>query len=195
MTVVNVKLSGKQLTAALALAAATIMLPAAALAATSQGAAPKHTAATAPACGNAHPALPGGALVWLSLPGDGFAGGVAYVMEITNEGRHACSLRGAPGAAVQGSDGQLIGTELPASGTGPLVTVKPRATAYFVLTIHVAGAVCAHPVSGQVLIYLPGQRQAENGWQPAQACPGLRGGGVLSAGTIQPGTGIPDYDV
>jgi hypothetical protein len=195
MTMADVKLSGKQLTAALAIAAATITLPAVALAATSQGAAPRHAAVAAPACGNANPALPGGALVWLALPGDGFLGGVGYVMEITNEGRHACSLRGVPGAAVQGSNGHLIGTELPASRTGPLVTLKPGATAYFLLNIHVAEAVCAHPAGGQVLIYLPGQQQAQNGWQGAQACPGLRGGGVLTAGTIQPGTGVPYYDV
>jgi hypothetical protein len=192
---IDVKFGGKQLTAALAIAAAAILLPAVALASTSQQAAPQHAAVTAPACGNAHPALPGGALVWLSLPGGGFAGGVGYVMEITNEGRHACSLRGVPGAAVQGSNGHLIGSELPASGTGPLVTLPPGATAHFQLAIHVAEAVCAHPADGQVLIYLPGQRQAQNGWQDAGACPGLPGGGVLGPDTIQPGTGIPYYNL
>jgi hypothetical protein len=186
------KLIGKPLAAAVAIAGAAVLLAPMALASTSYRAAPRHTAVTAPTCGNAHPALPGGAFVWASLPGDGFAGGVGYVMEITNEGRHACSLRGVPGAAVQGN-GHLIGSELPASGQGPLVTLKPGATAYFSLIIHEAGAVCAHPVSGNVVIYLPGQRQAQNGWQSAQACPGLPGGGVLSPGTIRPGTGIPLY--
>ena len=186
-------LRGKQLTAALGVAAATILGPVVALASTSQRAAAQDPAATVPACGNAHPALPGGAFVWATMPGDGFAGGVGYVMEITNEGRHACSLRGVPGAAVQGSDGHLIGSKLPASGTGPVVIVKPGATAHFLLTIHIADAVCLHPVGGHVLIYLPGQRQAQNGWQSAQACPGLRGGGVLDTGTIQAGTGVPDY--
>jgi hypothetical protein len=189
------KLIGKPLTAALAIAAAAILVPAMALASTSHSAAPRRTAVTAPPCGNAHPALPGGAFVWASLPGDGFAGGVGYVMEITNEGRHACSVRGVPGAAVQGGNGHLIGSKLPASGKGPLVTLQPGATAFFPLTIHDAGAVCAHPVSGQVLIYLPGQRQAQPGWLGAQACPGLPGGGVLSPGTIKPGTGIPFYSV
>jgi len=189
------KLSGTQLSAALAVAAAAVLLPAMALAATSGRAAPQHPAVIAPACGNAHPALPGGAFVWATSPGDGFAGGVGYIMEITNVGRHACSLRGVPGAAVQGGNGHLIGSKVPASGRGPLVTLAPGATAHFVLTIHIADAVCMHPVAGQVLIYLPGQRQAQNGWQSAPACPGLRGGGVLSAGSIQPGTGIPDYNV
>jgi hypothetical protein len=192
----DVKLRGRQLTAALAVAATTIGVPAVALASTSQrAAASQDRAATVPACGNAHPALPGGAFVWATMPGDGFAGGVGFVMEITNEGRRACSLRGVPGAAVQGSNGHLIGSKLPASGTGPLVVLKPGATAHFLLTIHIADAVCQHPLSGQVLIYLPGQRQAQNGWQSTQACPGLRGGGVLEAGTIQTGTGVPDYGV
>lgn len=115
------------------------------------------------------------------LLGDGFAGGVGYVVEITNEGRHACSLRGAPGAAVQGN--------------GPLVTLKPGATAHFSLIVHVAAAVCAHPAGGNVVIYLPGQRQAQNGWLTALACPGLRGGGVLGTGVIQPGAGVPFYNI
>ena len=188
------KLSGRQLTAALAIAGAAILLPSMALASASRGAAPQHPDVTPPACGNAQPALPGGAFVWASLPGDGFAGGVGYVVEITNEGRRACSLRGVPGAAVLDGNGHVIGSKLPASGQGPLVTLKPGATAHFLLTIHIAGAVCTHPVGGQVLIYLSGQQQAQHGWQTAEACPGLRGGGVLSPGTIQPGIGIPDYD-
>jgi len=189
-----VQLISKPLTAALVIAAAGIVLAPMALASTSRSAASQHTAVTAPACGNAHPALPGGAFVWATLPGDGFAGGTGYVMEVTNTGRRACSLRGVPGAAVQDS-GHLIGSKVPASGKGPLVTLKPGATAYFSLIIHDAGAVCAHPVGGQVLIYLPGQQQAQDGWLDAQACPGLRGGGVLSPGTIQGGTGVPFYTI
>ena len=107
------KLTGKPLTAALAVASAAIVLAPAALASTSGSAAARP--ATAPACGNAHPALPDGAFVWGSSLGDGFAGGAGYVLEITNEGRHACSLRGAPGAAVE-SGGHLIGGKVPASG-------------------------------------------------------------------------------
>ena len=197
------KLISKKLTTALALAAAAVLLPAVALASPSHGTTARRAATagraapvatTTPSCGNAHPALPGGAFVWAALPGDGFAGGVGYVMEITNVGRQACTLRGVPGAAVQGSNGHLIGSKLPASGNGPLVTVKPGQTAYFTLIIHDAGAVCAHPASGSVVIYLPGQQQGQDGWLGTQACPGMRGGGVLSPGTIKLGTGIPFYD-
>jgi len=187
------KLISKPLTAALAIAAAAIVLAPMALASTSHTAAPQHAAVTPPACGNAHPALRDGAFVWGSSLGDGFAGGAGYVLEITNEGRHACSLRGVPGAAVQ-SNGHLIGSKLPASGKGPLIIVKPGATAYFTLIIHDAGAICRHPVGGTVFIYLPGQQQAQDGRLGAQACPGLRGGGVLNPGTIQPGTGVPLYN-
>ena len=187
------KLIRKPLTAALAIAAAGIVLAPMALASTSHSAAAQHAAVTPPACGNAHPALRDGAFIWGSALGDGFAGGAGYVLEITNEGRHACSLRGVPGAAVQ-SNGHLIGSKLPASGKGPLIILKPGATAYFTLTIHEAGAICRHPVDGTVFIYLPGQRQAQDGWLGAQACPGLRGGGVLIPGTIQPGTGVPFYN-
>ena len=105
------RLMSKSLIAALVIAAAAIVLAPMVLASTSRTAAAQHTAVTAPACGNAHPALPGGAFVWASLPGDGFAGGTGYVMEVTNTGRRACSLRGVPGAAVQDS-GRLIGTKV-----------------------------------------------------------------------------------
>jgi hypothetical protein len=188
------KFISKPLTVAAAIAAAAILVPPMALASTSDSAAVQHPAKTAPACGNAQPALPGGAFVWAGIPGDGFAGGQGYVVEITNEGRHACSLRGVPGAAVRDSNGHIIGSKLPASGQGPLVTVNPGATAYFRLIIHDGGAVCPHPVDGQVVIYLPGQRQSQPGWLGAQACPGVRGGGVLVPGTIRPGTGVPFYD-
>ena len=186
---------------AAAMICAVALIPVAALAATASPAstsyatAAQHPAAAVPACGNAHPSLPGGAFVWASSLGNGFAGGVSYVVEISNVGRHACSLRGAPGAAVLGTNGHLIGSELPPSGKGPLITLKPGATAYFALTVHDAGAVCAHPGRGTVIIYLPGQRLAQESNLPATACPGLRGGGVLSPGTIKPGTGIPLYSV
>lgn len=160
----------------------------------SHSAAPRQAAAaTAPACVNAHPALPGGAFVWATVPGNGFAGGVGFTVEISNVGHSACTVRGVPGAAVQDNNGHLVGGVLPASGQGTLITLKPRATAYFSLTIHNANDLCAHPVNGHVLIYLPGQKQAQNSLLAAQGCRGLRGGGVLSPGTIKAGTGIPLY--
>ena len=179
------KLIGKPLTAALAVtAAAAIVLAPMALASAPGSAA--RTAPIPPACGNAHPALPDGAFIWGSPQGDGFAGGAGYVLEITNEGRHACSLRGAPGVAV-GSSGRLIGGRVPASGTRPFITLQPGATAYFTLIVHDASVACPHPVTGAVLIYLPGQQQAQDSGLGAQACPGLPISRLLSPGPIHPG--------
>jgi hypothetical protein len=183
----------RPLTVALTLAGTAFLVPAVALASTSHSAAARQTATVAPACDNANPALPGGAFVWASLPGDGFAGGAGYVVEITNEGRSACTVRGVPGAAFQDNDGHLVGGEIPAVGKGTPVTLKPGATAHFSLIIHDAEALCAHPVSGQVVVYLPGQKQPQDGQLAAQGCAGLPGGGVLSPGIITASTGIPLY--
>jgi hypothetical protein len=189
----QMKFIGKPLTAALVIAAAAIVLAPMALAST-PGSAPARPAAIPPACGNAHATHRDGAFVWATLPADGFAGGGSSIMEITNESRHTCSLHGVPGAAVQ-SNGEPVGGIVPASGMGPLVTLKPGATAYFTLIIHDAGAVCAHPVDGMLIIYLPGQRQFQLGWLSAQACPGVHIGKLLHPGTIKPGTGVPFYNV
>ena len=127
------KLISKPLTAALAIAAAAIVITPIALASTS-GSAQARPVVIPPACGNAHPSSHDGAFVWGADLGDRFAGGTGFVVEITNEGRHTCSLRGAPGAAVQ-SNGHLIGGKIPASGKSPLITLKPGATAYFRLRV------------------------------------------------------------
>ncbi len=189
----GMKLISRPLTAVLAIAGAAVLVSSLALASTSRSAAARPAGAAAPACVNAPPALAGGALVWASLPGDGFAGGAGYILEITNEGRSACTVRGVPGAAFQDSDGHLVGGEVPASGRGPAVTLKPGGTAYFSLVIHDAGALCAHPVSGEAVIYLPGQQRAQDSQLAARGCPGLPGGGVLSPGPVKPGAGIPLY--
>jgi hypothetical protein len=184
----------RPLTAAFATIGATALVLSVTLASTSHSAAAaRQTGAATPACGNAHPALPGGAFVWGTLPRNGFAGGVGYTLEISNVGRSACTVRGVPGAAIEQDNRHLVGGELPPSGKGTLITLKPGATAFFSLVIHEAHALCAHPVSGHVVIYLPGARQAQLSLLDAQGCEGMRGGGVLSPGTIKAGTGIPLY--
>jgi hypothetical protein len=173
------------------IACAAISLPAAALA--SVGHAPAtHKQSALPKCGVAMPALRGGAFVWSGNPGDGFAGGVAYELEVTNTGRHACTERGVPGLAAI-HDGHLVGAKIPASAKGPLVTLKPFQTAHINLTIHDAGAICAHSVSAEVVVYLPGQSRASDTFLTGLACPGKPGGGVLSAEAITAGIGIPLY--
>jgi hypothetical protein len=173
------------------IACAAILLPAAALASSGHGAT-SHRHATRPKCGVAMPALRGGAFVWSGNPGNGFAGGVAYELEVTNTGTRTCTVKGVPGLAAI-SNGHRVGKKIPASPTGPLVVLRPFQTAHINLTIHDAGAVCANSVSAQVVVYLPGQSRASDTFLTAQACPGKPGGGVLSAGAIAAGVGIPLY--
>jgi hypothetical protein len=180
----------------LAAACAAISVPVVAVAASPHLSAPSHrTAVAAARCGIARPALKGGAFVWSANPGDGFAGGVGYELEITNTGRHACTLRGVPGVAAVLGSGHLVGSEVPGSHNGPLITLRPGATAHVALTVHEAGALCpSHEVTAQVFIYLPGHSRGQTAWMSVKACRGRPGGGVLGVGTIQAGTGIPVYD-
>jgi len=190
--------AARRLAVGSAVACAAIVVPSA-LAASAGQAAPVHRAIAAAVrpCVNAHPALPGGAFVWSTNPGNGFAGGVAYELEITNVGTGACSLRGVPAvAAVLLSNGQLAGGKpVPGSSKGPLVVLAPRATAHVRLTVNIAGAICLSPVTGNIVIYLPGQRHSQPTYMTALVCPGLPGGGVLRVSSIAAGTGIPLYTI
>jgi hypothetical protein len=190
--------SARRLLVGSAVAVAVGIVPAAAFAASAGQAAPGYRAPAAAVkpCVNAHPALPGGAFVWSSRPGDGFAGGVGYELEITNVGTKACSLRGVPAAAAVLSNGHLAGGKpVAGSSKGALVVLAPRATAHVGFNIVDAGAVCAHPVTAEVVIYLPGQKQSQDTYMSAPVCPHLPGGGVLQARAIAAGTGIPLYDI
>lgn len=53
---------------------------------------------------------------------------------------------------------------------------------------------CTKPVNAEVVVYLPGQKRAQDSYLGAQACAGFAGGGVLVSTAIEPGTGIPFYD-
>ena len=173
------------------IAGAAILLPAAALASPGQGAS-AHGQSGLPKCAVARPGLRGGAFVWSGQPGNGFAGGVAYELEVTNTGRHPCTVKGVPGLAAI-HDGHLVGSKIPASPAGPLVVLRPFETAHINLTIHDAGAVCAHPVSAQFVVYLPGRSRASDTFLTGFACRGKPGGRVLSAAAITARVGIPFY--
>ncbi len=187
---------GRRLAAAVAVAGAALLIPATALAAAPDSATPlARPAAAAPTCSYPRPAFPGGAFVWSGNPGDGFAGGQGFEVEITNVGKKTCSLRGVPGvAAFNTTNGKLVGTKIPASSKGPLVTLKPGETAHVGFTIHIP-AMCTKPVNAEAVVYLPGQKQGQDTYLGGPACPGFPGGGVLSPTAIEPGTGIPLYDI
>ena len=192
--------AARRLAVGTAVACVAVVVPAAALAASAGQARPAHRAVAAAVkpCVNAHPAAKGGAFVWSANPGDGFAGGVSYELEITNVGTRACSLRGVPALAAVLSNGHLAGGKpVAGSSKGPLVVLAPRATAHVGLTAYDAGAVCAHPVKGAIVVYLPGQSRSQSTYltAPDGVCPSLPGGGVLRAIAIAAGTGIPLYDI
>jgi hypothetical protein len=190
MAMAGLSRAGRRYIAAAALACAVIAIPVAALAASAApGAAPAHGAVTVPYC---HPAGQGGAFVWLGEPSNGFAGGVVYQLEVSNTGRSACTLHGVPRLGAVLPSGRLIdGRTTAGSGNGPLVRLRPGATAHIILVVHDAGALCEHAVSANVIVYLPGQRRAQPAWLTVRACRGRPGGGVLSAGPVRAGTGIP----
>jgi hypothetical protein len=60
--------------------------------------------------------------------------------------------------------------------------------------VHDALALCAHPVSANVVLYLSGHKTGQDTFLTAPACPGKPGGGVLEVRVITAGTGIPLYD-
>jgi Protein of unknown function (DUF4232) len=184
--------TSRRLATGIALASVAILVPAAAIAASAAPGTHHHLVGALPRCANAHPALPGGAFVWLGQPGNGFAGGVVFQLEITNTGRRACALRGVPRVAAVRS-GHLVGAPAPGPA-GPQVTLQPGATAHVPLDVGDFGAVCAHPVTASVIIYLPGRATAQSAWMTAQVCPNKPGGGVLRLyGPIGAGPGIPLY--
>jgi hypothetical protein len=190
---------GRRLGLGIVLTSATLLLPAFALAASTVTTARSAdtgsaAAAAAPRCGNAVPAYPGGAFVWAATPGNGSMGQIDYEVEVSNVGRHPCTLRGIPGLAAALGNGHLVGGRVPASGKGPLITLEPYATAHFHLTVHDGYDLCAHPVGTSVVVYLPGQRQGQTVYVGAEACAGHPGGGVLSAEALKSGAGIPFYD-
>ena len=98
--------------------------------------------------------------MWLGEPGNGFAGGTSFQLEITNTGRHTCTLRGIPRVAAV-RNGHLVGAPVPGS-KGPLVTLRPGATAHLPLNVYDAGAACpSQHVTADVVVYLPGQATAQ----------------------------------
>jgi len=123
--------------AALALTCTAVVIPTTALAASGSQAKPalaaqqaaRSAAAVPPRCGT------GALTAWLGIPGDGYAGGAYYQLELSNTSAHACTLYGYPGVSALAPGGHQLGR---AAGRGPasanrLVTLGRGATAHVVL--------------------------------------------------------------
>jgi hypothetical protein len=147
--------------AALALTCAAVVIPTTALAASASPAKPATaarpaTAASPPRCGT------GALTAWLGIPGDGYTGGVAYQLELSNTSTHACTVYGYPGVSALGTGGHQLGR---AAGRGPasanrLVTLGRGATAHVLLQItdvaNFPPASCGVTTAVALRVYPPG---------------------------------------
>jgi hypothetical protein len=183
--------------AALALTCAAVAIPTTALAASGS---PAKTATPARPAAAAIPSRCGaGALTaWLGIPGDGYAGGAYYQLELSNTSSRACTLYGYPGVSALGAGGHQLGR---AAGRGPasanrLVTLGRGATAHVLLQItdvaNFPPASCGESTAVALRVYPPGATRSLKVPFTFQAC-GTSGPVYLHVGTTKAGTGIPGF--
>lgn len=187
--------------AALALTCAAVAIPTTALAASgsparpalaAQQAAQSAAAAVPPRCGT------GALTAWLGIPGNGYAGGADYQLELSNTSAHACTLYGYPGVSALAPGGHQLGR---AAGRGPasanrLVTLGRGATAHVVLQItdvaNFPPSSCGKTTAVALRVYPPGATRSLEVPFTFQAC-GKAGPVYLHVGTTKGGTGIPGF--
>jgi hypothetical protein len=179
--------------AATAMIAAAILIPTAALAAPGRAALP----AAAPPAKCATTALTG----WMPAgPGDGYAGGAVYELEISNTSQHPCTLYGFPGVSALGAGGHQLGSPANWDHADParLVTLASGATAHVVLRIaDVANfgnpkQPCDPANAVALRIYPPNDRTSFEIPFSFRAC-SKAGPVYLFVRTTQTGAGIPNF--
>ncbi len=172
----------RRIVAGVGLAAAAILLPTAALA---SPAAPNSAASPAAVCAATATRL------WYAVPSDGAAGSSFWQIELSNIGHTTCTFFGYPGVSALDIHGHQVGLAATHSGAKVTVTLRPGATAHFVLRVVDAGVVCAHPVNAVLLrVFGPGQLHAQRVGFASQQCPGKS---VMSVDAVHPGPGIPGF--
>jgi hypothetical protein len=176
--------------AALALTCAAVVIPTTALAAS--GSPAKPAAAGTPRCGT------GSLTAWLGIPGDGYAGGAYYQLELSNTSGHACTLYGYPGVSALAPGGHQLGH---AAGRGPasanrLVRLGSGATAHVLLQItdvaNFPPSSCGKTTAVALRVYPPGATRSLKIPFTFQAC-SQSGPVYLHVGTTKGGTGIPGF--
>ena len=135
---------------------------------------------------------------WLGIPGDGYAGGVHYQLELSNTSGHACTLYGYPGVSALAPGGHQLGH---AAGRGPAlaslwVTLGRGATAHVLLQItdvaNFPPASCGQTTAVALRVYPPGATRSLEIPFTFQAC-SQSGPVYLHVGTTKGGTGIPGF--
>ncbi|MDX6339745.1 MAG: hypothetical protein QOG05_7085 [Streptosporangiaceae bacterium] len=183
--------------AALAVTAAAVAIPTTALAASGSpakpaGAARSAVAAVPPRCGT------GALTAWLGIPGDAFAGGVNYQLELSNTSNHACTLFGFPGVSALGPGGHQLGSAAGRDHADPnrLVTLGRGATAHAVLTItdvaNFPSSSCGQATATALRVYPPGSTRSLEVPFTFRAC-GKSGPVYLHIRTTVGGAGIPGF--
>jgi Protein of unknown function (DUF4232) len=173
--------SPRRLIGAAAIACATALIPAAALAATSSPAAPA-AAASAPRCATS------GLVVWMDTFGNGAAGTIYYTLEFTNLSGHACTLHGSPGVSAVSLSGRQLGSPAGGnySGDTPAIILASGATAYAQLRYSdvITGNNFCKTVAAGLRVYPPNQFASKVIPYPIAAC--TRSGLVyMNVGPVQ----------
>jgi hypothetical protein len=168
-------------------AALTLAVGGAVWATTAASAAPDAT----PACSTASLS------VWVDVSqGSGAAGTIAYPLDFTNTGSHACTLYGYPGVSATGPGGGQIGR---AAGKNPLykaktVTIPAGGSAHAYLFWAEVGnftaSGCKPATASLVKVYPPNQKSAAFGFFSLQGCQSTKPlYTYLNVSTVQPGVG------
>jgi hypothetical protein len=135
------------------------------------------TAAAAAPAPRATPVCATSALsVWVdATQSDGAAGTVAFALEITNRGGHACTLKGYPGVSATTLNGRQLGdaaTRQPVFKAG-LVTLAAGATAHADLFYHdaeVTTSGCKPTAASLIKVYPPNSKASKTGFFSLPVC-------------------------
>ena len=182
--------------AALALTAAAAVIPTAALAASGSPARPGRSARSAsaaalPRCGT------GSLTAWLGIPGNGYAGGADYQLELSNTSGHTCTLYGFPGVSALAGGHQLgSAAGRDHADSTRLVTLGRGATAHAVLQIadvaDFPSSSCGQTTAVALRVYPPGATRSLQVPFRFRAC-GKTGPVYLHVRTTVAGAGIPGF--
>jgi len=171
------------LAASASLAAAAILLPTAALAASgSAGQASNHAVSCAAA----------NTRVWYGVGLGGAAAGHTFIdFQLSNVGHSTCTFFGYPGVSALNAHNAEVGKPASHSGTKISVALAPGSTAHFVLNITDASLICTHPVHAtQIRVFPPGQFHAQSLPLATQQCVGRS---VMHVDAVHPRAGIPGF--
>jgi Protein of unknown function (DUF4232) len=177
-------------------ASAAVLIPTIALAASARSTSTSTTAASsavaAPRCERAQ------LTAWLGIPGDGYAGGTGYQLEISNISHRTCTLYGYPGVSALGPGSHQLGSAAARNSlnTVRLVTLRPHRTAHVLLTItdvaNYPASTCEPETAVALRVYAPNDFRSIKFPFSFSAC-SKRGPRYLHVTVAVGGTGVPGF--